>query len=66
MAQATVPKKLKETIGSYGLSNEMFGMYKSGKTVQEIAKHYNMNWQSVKDRLERLAAETGEKVNIKI
>ena len=64
MAQAVVPKKLKETIGSYGLSNEMLGMFKSGKSVKEIAKHHNMHWQSVKDRLERLTAETGEKITI--
>lgn len=66
MAQAVVPKKLKESIGSYGISNEMLGMFKSGKSVKEIAKHYNIHWQSVKDRLERLAAETGEKLDITI
>jgi len=64
--KVTVPKKLKETIGSYGVSNEMLGMFKSGKTVKEIAKLYNLHWQSVKDRLERLTAETGEKINIKM
>ena len=66
MVQAVVPKKLKENIGSYGLSNEMLGMFKSGKTVMEIANHYDLEWQSVKDRLERLTAETGEKIDIKI
>ena len=66
MVQTVVPKKLKESIGSYGLSNEMLGMFKSGKTIKEIAQRYDIHWQSVKDRLERLAAETGEKINIKI
>ena len=66
MAQAIVPKKLKENIGSYGLSNEMLGMFKSGKSIKDIAKHYKIHWQSVKDRLERLTAETGEKIDIKI
>jgi len=64
MTEVKVPKKLKESIGSYGLSSEMLGMFKSGKTVKEIAEHYKLAWSSVKERLQVLANETGEKLTL--
>lgn len=62
--EVRLPKKLKESLGSYAVSSEMMGMFKSGKTVKEIADHYGVSWTTVKDRLTVLANESGEKLEI--
>ena len=62
--EVKIPRKLKDSISSYSVSSQMLGMVKAGKTIKEIADHFELAWTTVKERLEVLQKESGEEFEI--